>query len=157
MDGIAISYVPKDKAAPLIKCQHGSKTSQLTTIDLKGKFTIVSLCLGVGGADHGESTDSEKLVTVFGRAGKQSYFGRSLINSIGFVIFDQATITTRVVGVSRFNCVTLDEALLTTALPLQPVGNNNKSNEGTPFHVSDVAAFGGFAQDTPDCGFASVC
>lgn len=148
--------MPKDKAAPLIKSQHGSKTSQLTTVDLKGEFAMVSPCLGEGGADRDRNIDSEKLVTVFGRAGKQSYYGRSLINSIGFVIFDQATITTRVVGVSRFEPVTLNEALLTTVLPLQPVGNNNKSNEGTPFHVSDVAAFGGFAQNTADCEFASV-
>lgn len=44
--------------------------------------------------------DSERVVTVFGRAGMQSFYKREMINSLGFVIFDAETATSRVVGVS---------------------------------------------------------
>ncbi|KAI0653863.1 hypothetical protein C8Q70DRAFT_1058977 [Cubamyces menziesii] len=67
----------------------------------------------------------ERLVGVYGRAGNQTYYKRALVNNINFVIFDTAKGTTRTVG---------------------PFGNNNNSNEGTPFYSSDVLAFGGFAR-----------
>ncbi|KAI0635435.1 hypothetical protein C8Q77DRAFT_1255848 [Trametes polyzona] len=70
---------------------------------------------------------NEVLVGVTGRAGTQSYYKRDLINSIGFVIFDTAKATTRTVG---------------------PFGNGNNSNEGKAFYVSDVIAFGGFAEES---------
>ncbi|CDO69782.1 hypothetical protein BN946_scf184766.g27 [Trametes cinnabarina] len=68
---------------------------------------------------------NEKLVGVYGRAGLQTYYNRSLINNISFVIFDTVAGTTRTAG---------------------PYGNGSKSNQGTPFYVSDVMAFGSFAQ-----------
>ena len=46
------------------------------------------------------STENERLVGVFGRAGPQSYYKQDKVNNISFVIFDTAKGTTRVEGVS---------------------------------------------------------
>ena len=42
---------------------------------------------------------TETVIGAFGRAGWQSYYGRNMVNSIGFVIFDSATATSRIAGV----------------------------------------------------------
>lgn len=42
---------------------------------------------------------------MFGRAGLQTFYKRDMINSIGFVIFDEETATSRVVGVSSHEMV----------------------------------------------------
>ena len=34
---------------------------------------------------------------------------------------------------------------------MQPFGNSDKSNQGDPFHVSDVLAFGGYAKVQSSC------
>ncbi|KAI9062537.1 hypothetical protein FKP32DRAFT_1604047 [Trametes sanguinea] len=79
---------------------------------------------------------NERLVGVFGRAGYQTFYKRDMINNINFVIFDTAAGTTRVAG---------------------PYGNVNKSNEGAPFYVSDVLAFGSFARaNAPDIGLCGL-
>ncbi|KAJ3552012.1 hypothetical protein NM688_g4381 [Phlebia brevispora] len=77
----------------------------------------------------------ENVISVFGRAGYQTYYKRNMVNSIGFVIFDQERATVRVVG---------------------PFGNSNSSNEGTPFSASNVMAFGGFAQETAQLGLSGL-
>ncbi|KAI0635434.1 hypothetical protein C8Q77DRAFT_1156721 [Trametes polyzona] len=90
---------------------------------------------GVSTFDHGSQFPhasvidfdaNEVLVGVFGRAGPQAYYKRDLVNNIGFVIYDTAKASTRIVG---------------------PFGNGNNSNEGKAFYVSDVIAFGGFAKE----------
>ncbi|KAI0688950.1 hypothetical protein C8Q76DRAFT_803399 [Earliella scabrosa] len=78
---------------------------------------------------------NEVLVGVFGRAGFQTYYRRDMINELNFAIYDKATGTLRVAG---------------------PFGNGNNSNQGTLFYSSDVMAFGGFAQDTPDLGLSGL-
>ncbi|OSD04754.1 hypothetical protein PYCCODRAFT_1465720 [Trametes coccinea BRFM310] len=79
---------------------------------------------------------NERLVGVFGRAGPQSYYHRNMVNNIGFVIFDTETGTTRTAG---------------------PYGNGNRSNQGAPFYVSDVLAFGSIAKpDEPALGLCGV-
>ncbi|OBZ76759.1 hypothetical protein A0H81_03343 [Grifola frondosa] len=60
--------------------------------------------------------DYENVVAVFGRAGRQSYYNRNMINSMGLVIFDSAKASMRIVG---------------------PFGNSNGSNNGEPFYVTD--------------------
>ena len=46
------------------------------------------------------STENERLVGVFGRAGPQTYYKQDMVNNISFVIFDAAKGTTRIEGVS---------------------------------------------------------
>ncbi|EIW56064.1 uncharacterized protein TRAVEDRAFT_129128, partial [Trametes versicolor FP-101664 SS1] len=106
IDGISITYNLSDgKTATL---EHGSQFgSAATAIDFNA---------------------DEVLASVLGRAGRQSYYQREMVNNIGFVIFDTAKGTTRTVG---------------------PFGNGNRATEGTPFICSDVVAFGGFAESTP--------
>ena len=79
---------------------------------------------------------------MFGRAGKQTYYQREMINSIGFVIFDTVKGSTRVAGVSRAHAFVIFVLLMFLR---QPFGNGNSSNEGTPFYSSDVLAFGSIA------------
>ena len=45
---------------------------------------------------------NEVLVGVFGRAGFQTYYRRDMINQLNFAIYDKATGTLRVAGVSVF-------------------------------------------------------
>ena len=54
------------------------------------------------------STENERLVGVFGRAGPQSYYKQDKVNNISFVIFDAAKGTTRVEGVSTYPPVHTD-------------------------------------------------
>nr|BAE43874.1 lectin [Grifola frondosa] len=83
--------------------------------------------------------DYENVVAVFGRAGRQSYYNRNMINSMGLVIFDSAKASMRIVG---------------------PFGNGNSSNNGEPFYVTDPIAFAGYSTDGPDnlglCGISFI-
>ncbi|RPD56498.1 hypothetical protein L226DRAFT_531364 [Lentinus tigrinus ALCF2SS1-7] len=83
--------------------------------------------------------EKEVLVGVFGRAGPQRRYGyvnSEKINSIGFVIFHTEEATIKIKG---------------------PWGNGRNDNQGTPFWVSDVVAFGGFARDdAEECGLSGL-
>lgn len=50
-------------------------------------------------ADNDMTAATEVLVGVFGRAGWHEYYKREMVVDIGFVVFDAAQETTRVVGV----------------------------------------------------------
>lgn len=57
----------------------------------------------VGGrafADSDRDAETEVLVGVFGRAGWHEYYKREMVVDLGFVVFDAAQETTRIVGVS---------------------------------------------------------
>ncbi|KAH9831521.1 uncharacterized protein C8Q71DRAFT_861552 [Rhodofomes roseus] len=72
-----------------------------------------------------ELNANEIVLAVFGRAGYQTFYERKLVNSLGFVIYDQSTLAVRVEG---------------------PFGNSDGSNDGESFNISDPMAFGGYAQ-----------
>jgi len=120
VDGLKIYYQrlllggesPKDSLVTV--CQHGTEKRDASVIDLKS---------------------TEIIKSVFGRAGYQKHYQRDMINSIGFVIFDDRTCTTRVAG---------------------PFGNENGSSDGEPFHVANIVAFGGYARPAAECGLAGL-
>ncbi|KAI0746258.1 hypothetical protein C8Q80DRAFT_1271178 [Daedaleopsis nitida] len=72
-------------------------------------------------------TGDEIVVGVFGKAGRYSGYGRDMVVTISFAIFNKASGAVRVEG---------------------PYGDMNKSNQGTPYYTSDPMAFGGFANDS---------
>ncbi|OJT13123.1 hypothetical protein TRAPUB_10327 [Trametes pubescens] len=112
VDGIAITYnLANGKNETL---HHGSQFKNADIIDFD---------------------PNEILATVFGRAGRQSFYEREMVNNIGFVIFDTVKGTTRTVG---------------------PYGNVNGATEGKPFLCSDVIAFGGFAENTDTLGLSGL-
>ncbi len=45
------------------------------------------------------SAATEVILAIYGRAGYQNYYKRKLINSMSFVIFDEATASSRIEGV----------------------------------------------------------
>ncbi|KAH9893166.1 hypothetical protein C8Q73DRAFT_521162 [Cubamyces lactineus] len=79
-----------------------------------------------------ELGEDERLVGVFGRTGFHPWYRGNVILGLGFVVFDAAKGTTRVVNPIQ----KLDTAEQTEA--------QNAFPEGTKFYVSDVIAFGGF-------------
>jgi len=114
VDGLKIWYQLNRPGTELVAVEHGSQFSGATVVELK---------------------PTEILLTVFGRAGYQDLYKRKLVDSIGFVIFDQTSLAVRVEG---------------------PFGNSDKSNNGEPFHVSNVMAFGGNAKSTTNLGLAGL-
>ncbi|KAJ3557771.1 hypothetical protein NM688_g1287 [Phlebia brevispora] len=77
----------------------------------------------------------ETLVGVFGRAGFQTEYERKLITNIGFMLFDSQLAAVRVAG---------------------PFGSLDPLCEGEAFYVSDVIAFGGFAQNDKHLGLSGL-
>ncbi|OJT05926.1 hypothetical protein TRAPUB_3216 [Trametes pubescens] len=104
VDGIAVTYQLERGEATTIG--HGSQFANASIVELNA---------------------NEVLVGVFGRAGHHDFYKREMVVDIGFVIFDAAEETTRIVG---------------------PFGNGDASNHGKPFYCSDALAFGGFAVNT---------
>ncbi|RDX43675.1 hypothetical protein OH76DRAFT_1360931 [Lentinus brumalis] len=112
LDGFAVTYNTTDGQTTTV--EHGSQFSSPAVIDLN---------------------PNEILVSVFGRAGYQSYYKREFISNISFGFFDTVKGTARIVG---------------------PFGNSNGANEGKPFLCSEVVAFGGFAESKATEGLSGL-
>ncbi|EIW53318.1 uncharacterized protein TRAVEDRAFT_23706 [Trametes versicolor FP-101664 SS1] len=112
VDGIAVTYQLANGDATTIG--HGSQFANASVVELNA---------------------TEVLVGVFGRAGWHEYYKREMVVDLGFVVFDAAQETTRIVG---------------------PFGNGDESNHGKPFYCSDVLAFGGFAVNTNHLGLSGL-
>ncbi|KAM5532448.1 hypothetical protein V8D89_013864 [Ganoderma adspersum] len=82
--------------------------------------------------DFGEN---EVLAAVYGRAGYYSYYERTLVGSIAFVIFDTKTEESRTAG---------------------PYGDADGAVQGQPFWASDVLALGSFGQDSSSLGLSGL-
>ncbi|KAH9921863.1 uncharacterized protein B0H18DRAFT_1121164 [Fomitopsis serialis] len=133
VDGLKIWYQLRRPGTELVAVEHGSQFSGATVVELQ---------------------PSEILLAVFGRAGYQNSYKRKMVNSIGFVIFDQSSLAVRVEGVSA--AVTLFTTAYACILHSLSVSNSNKSNNGEPFHVANVMAFGGYAKPTTQYGLAGL-
>ncbi|EPQ53680.1 lectin [Gloeophyllum trabeum ATCC 11539] len=92
-----------------------------------------STAKGAHGTSSTRSTvklsDKETLLAVVGRAGNHSYYKRSVVHQLTFVILDTSNGKVRQEG---------------------PFGNEDASNQGEVFHVSGPIALAGYAKNGTD-------
>ncbi|TFK49324.1 hypothetical protein OE88DRAFT_1662825 [Heliocybe sulcata] len=72
---------------------------------------------------------TESLLGIVGRAGYHSYYKRSMVTQITFIIVDTSSSAVRIEG---------------------PFGNGDRSNQGEVFKVSQPIAFAGYAKEGSD-------
>ncbi|KAF8626609.1 hypothetical protein AX17_006527 [Amanita inopinata Kibby_2008] len=104
VDGIAITY--RLDAGSTVRIAHGS--------DFGIYANVIDL------------TATEIVMAVYGRAGYNSCYRRSMINQISFAIFDTELLSIRTVG---------------------PFGDPDNIEEGKPFYTTSPVALSGYAVD----------
>ncbi len=106
VDGIAVTYqLERGEATTL---GHGSQFANASIVELNGEpATVVHTHMSMPANTHVAAAANEVLVGVFGRAGHHDFYKREMVVDIGFVIFDAAEETTRIVGVRTFSLSTV--------------------------------------------------